>query len=208
MDGKINKRLALDLQLFAEDGDDNKSVDATNVDNTATGNPPAEEKIFTQADFDYHMKSRLSKREKQLFTKLGIEKEEELDAFVEKLKNNGVKSYMSLIDDYTTLKTLSEGKDTEIASLKAEKVKSGYLKVIEKANVDDEFIDFVYSKVEPKEKETIEEYKARVDEYISAHKNVLNVPVATINTSVDLSGSSKSKDPQTLNQALRERYKK
>lgn len=208
MDGKINKRLALDLQLFAEGEDANKSVETTNVDTTTTGNPPVEEKIFTQADFDYHMKSRLGKREKQLFAKIGIENEEELDAFVEKLKNNGVKNYMSLIDDHIALKSSVEGKDTEIASLKAEKTKSSYLRVIEKANVDDEFIEFVYSKVEPKEKETMEDYKARVDEYISAHKNVLNTPITTINTSVDLSGSSKPKDPETLGEALKEKYKR
>lgn len=173
----------------------NTSVETTEVVDTTADNPTAEKK-FTQSELDNVVKTRLAKSEKTFYTKLGIEKKEDLDALIEKLK------------DYDALKSSVEGKDTEIASLKAEKVKSGYLKVIEKANVDDEFIDFVYSKVEPKEKETTEEYKARVDEYISAHKNVLNVPVATINTSVDLSGKPKTSTPQTLGEALREKYKK
>lgn len=196
MDAIIRKlALKLDLQTFAEDDNADTSVETTNVDTTTADNPTAE-KTFTQSELDNVVKTRLAKSEKAFYTKLGIEKKEDLDALITKLK------------EYDTLKSSVEGKDTEIASLKAEKVKSSYLRVIEKANVDDEFIDFVYSKVEPKEKETIEEYKARVDEYISAHKNVLNVPVATINTSVDLSGSSKSKEPQTLNQALKEKYKR
>ena len=173
----------------------NTSVETTEVVDTTAENPTAE-KTFTQSELDNVVKTRLAKSEKTFYTKLGIEKKEDLDALITKLK------------EYDTLKSSVEGKDTEIASLKAEKVKSSYLSVIEKANVDDEFIDFVYSKVEPKEKETIEEYKARVDEYISAHKNVLNVPIATINTSVDLSGSSKPKAPQNLNQALKEHYKR
>lgn len=173
----------------------NTSVETTEVVDTTAENPTAE-KTFTQSELDNVVKTRLAKSEKTFYTKLGIEKKEDLDALITKLK------------EYDALKSSVEGKDTEIASLKAEKVKSSYLRVIEKANVDDEFIDFVYSKVEPKEKETTEEYKARVDEYISAHKNVLNVPVTTINTSVDLSGSSKSKEPQTLNQALKEKYKR
>ena len=111
------------------------------------------------------------------------------------------------MQEYDTLKTSSEEKDTEIAALKAEKSKSGYLRIIEKANVDDEFIEFVYSKVQPKENEKAEEYKARVDEYISAHKNVLNSATTTINTSVELSGKTSSK-PQTMLEAMKEKYKK
>jgi hypothetical protein len=173
----------------------NTSVETTEVVDTTADNPTAE-KTFTQSELDNVVKTRLAKSEKTFYTKLGIEKKEDLDAIISKLK------------DYDALKSSHEEKDNEIASLKAEKVKGSYLRVIEKANVDDEFIEFVYSKVEPKENEKIEDYKARVDEYISAHKNVLNIPVATINTSVDLSGKPKSSTPQTLREALREKYKK
>ena len=92
--------------------------------------------------------------------------------------------------------------------MKAERIKSSYLRVIEKSNVDEEFIEFVYSKVQPKENEKIEEYKSRVEEYTSLHTNVLNSNLTTINTSVDLSGKSTSNDPETMLDAVKSKYKK
>ena len=173
----------------------NTSVETTEVVDTTADNPTAE-KTFTQSELDNVVKTRLAKSEKNLFAKLGIEKKEDLDAIITKLK------------EYDALKSSVEGKDTEIASLKAEKTKASYLRAIEKANVDDEFVEFVYSKVEPKDKETIEDYKVRLNEYIDKHKNVLNASVSVINTSVDLSGSSKKNDPQTIQDAVRQKYKK
>lgn len=170
-------------------------VTTTDETTTSTTDNPTVEKKFTQSELDNVVKNRLAKSEKALFTKLGIEKKEDLDAIITKLQ------------EYDTLKTSSEEKDTEIASLKAEKTKSSFLRIIEKANVDDEFIEFVYSKVQPKENEKVEEYKARVDEYISAHKNVLNSTTTTINTSVELGGKTSSK-PQTMLEAMKEKYKK
>lgn len=173
----------------------NTSVETTEVVDTTADNPTAE-KTFTQSELDNVVKTRLAKSEKNLFTKLGIEKKEDLDALITKLK------------DYDALKSSVEGKDTEIASLKAEKTKASYLRAIERANVDDEFVEFVYSKVLPKDKETMEEYKERLNEYIANHKNVLNANVSVINTSVDLSGSSKNNDPLDMRDAVRQKYKK
>ena len=196
MDEIIRKlALKLDLQTFAEDDNADTSVGTTNVDTTTADNPTAE-KTFTQSELDNVVKTRLAKSEKNLFTKLGIEKKEDLDALITKLK------------DYDALKSSVEGKDTEIASLKAEKTKASYLRAIERANVDDEFVEFVYSKVLPKDKETMEEYKERLNEYIANHKNVLNANVSVINTSVDLSGNSKKNDPTNIKEALKEKYKK
>ena len=196
MDEIIRKlALKLDLQTFAEDDNADTSVGTTNVDTTTADNPTAE-KTFTQSELDNVVKTRLAKSEKNLFTKLGIEKKEDLDALITKLK------------DYDALKSSVEGKDTEIASLKAEKTKASYLRAIERANVDDEFVEFVYSKVLPKDKETMEEYKERLNEYIANHKNVLNANVSIINTSVDLSGNSKKNDPTNIKEALKEKYKK
>ena len=174
----------------------NTSVETTQEVETTTADNPTAEKTFTQSELDNVVKTRLAKSEKNLFTKLGIEKKEDLDAIITKLK------------EYDALKSSVEGKDTEIASLKAEKTKASYLRAIEKANVDDEFVEFVYSKVLPKDKETIEEYKVRLNEYIDKHKNVLNANVSVINTSVDLSGSSKNNDPLDMRDAVRQKYKK
>ena len=165
-----------------------------NVDTNTAENPTAEKK-FTQSELDNVVKTRLAKSDKALFTKLGIEKKEDLDAIISKLQ------------EYDALKTSNEEKDAEIASLKAEKAKGCYLRIIEKANVDDEFIEFVYSKVQPKENEKTEEYKTRIEEYIAEHKNVLNSATTTINTSVELSGKSSSK-PLTMLEAMKEKYKK
>lgn len=177
-----------------DENNENVVTNTENVETTATDNPTVE-KTFTQSELDNVVKNRLAKSEKTLFTKLGIEKKEDLETIIAKLQ------------EYENLKSSNEEKDTEIASLKAEKSKSSYLRIIEKSNVDDEFVEFVYSKVQPKENEKAEEYKTRVDEYISAHKNVLNSTTTTINTSVELSGKTSSK-PQTMLEAMKEKYNK
>ncbi len=164
-------------------------------------NPTETQKTFTQEEFDQKLSKRVYKESKWFLDKLGIESKEEIDSLLEQIKR------LDQLKDYDNLLEKNKVMGEELNTLKAEKSKSGYLRIIEKANVDDEFIEFVYSKVQPKENEKVEEYKTRVDEYISAHKNVLNSTTTTINTSVELSGKTSSK-PQTMLEAMKEKYKK
>jgi hypothetical protein len=180
---------------------DEKLTESAVTDETSV-NPAETTKTFTQEEFDQKLGKRVYKESKWFLDKLGIESKEEIDGILDKLKQ------LDKLKDYDDLVTQNKAKDDEINSLKAERTKSSYLRAIEKSNVDEEFIEFVYSKVQPKENEKIEEYKSRVEEYTSLHTNVLNSSLTTINTSVDLSGKSTSNEPETMLDAVKSKYKK
>lgn len=148
-----------------------------------TSDNPAEEKTFTQAEVNDLISKRLLKSEKSIFSKLGIDKKEDIDGLTEKLK------------DYETVKTRNSELESTIGLLQAEKEKAKYIRVLEKQNVDDEVLEFVYSKVEPKKDEKVEDYKSRAEEYLANHTNFIKGDLKTIDTSVNLSGKSTSSNP-------------
>ena len=136
------------------------------------------EKTFTQDEVNDMILKRLSKSEKSFLTKLGIENKEDIDGLVSKLK------------DYDSIKSKHDELLNQVNSLTGEKLKSQYTRVIEKQNVEDDLIEFVYSKVEPTKDEKVEDYKTRVEAYLANHTNYIKGNLQTINTSVDLSGKT------------------
>lgn len=153
--------------------EENNNVETQSTD---AGIPTAE-KTFTQKEVNDLVQNRLSKSEKSLFTKLGINSKEELDSLVEKLR------------DYDTTKNSNAELTEKVSKLENEKARAQYIRAIEKENVDDEVIELVYSKVVPNKDEDVKDYASRVKEYLKEHSNFVK-NTSVINTSVNLSGGS------------------
>ena len=155
-------------------------MEENNVVNTTPTDIPAVEttKTFTQDEVNTMISNRLTKSEKSIYSKLGISSKEELESLVAKLS------------DYDTMKTNHTELLDKVTRLESEKSKSQYMRVIEKANVDEEVMDLVYTKVAPNKDEKVDDYAKRVQDYLNAHTNFIKGGTSTINTSVDLSGKT------------------
>lgn len=161
------------------------------VETTTAESPAVENKTFTQEELDNAVRSRLQRSEKSIYSKLGINGKEELDTIVAKLQ------------EYDGLKSSNADLLGELTALKEEKAKSQYLRVIEKANVDDEVVDLVYAKVSPEKDEEVDTYQKRLEEYLKNHPNFVK-QATIINTSVNLSGRNITNSPnQKMNNFLR-----
>ena len=164
-------------------------------ENLNATNPVAQNGDSSQQDVDAIVSRRVSKESKWFLNKLGIEKKEDIDGLMEQLKSAG---------DYHAMKNERDELLTQVNTLTAEKTKSQYTRVIEKANVDEDLIEFVYSKVEPAKDETVEGYKTRVEEYLANHTNYIKGNLSTINTSIDLTGKTSQVSPnQRMNDFIR-----
>lgn len=144
-------------------------------------NPAETTKIFTQEEFDQKLGKRVYKESKWFLDKLGVEKKEDIDGILEKLEK---------YKDYDNLKSQNQELQNLVNSLQTEKSKSQYMRIIEKANVDEEVMELVYTKVAPTKDEKVEDYTKRVQNYLSDHPNFIRGGTSTINTSVDLSGKT------------------
>lgn len=161
---------------------------------TTSVNPAEKTKTFTQEEFDEKLAKRVYKEAKWFLDKLGVEKKEDIDGLVEKLNR---------VKDYDDLKAKNVELETSLNELKSEKTKSQYLRVIEKANVDDEVVELVYSKVSPQKDESLETYQKRVDDYLKDHSNFVK-NTTLVNTSINLSGRNITNNPnQRMNNFIR-----
>lgn len=141
-------------------------------------------KTFTQEEFDAKLSKRVNKESSWFLTKLGIEKKEDLDGIVEKLEK------LEKYKDYDELRTQNESLQNLVNSLQAEKSKTQYMRAIEKADVDEEVMELVYTKVTPNKDEKVEDYTKRVQDYLKSHPNFIKGTTSTISTSVDLTGKT------------------
>jgi hypothetical protein len=158
-----------------------------------SGNP-TDNKTFTQEEVNDLVSKRLSKSEKSFLTKLGLEKKEDIDGLIEKLK------------DYDLIKGKHSELEQEVNVLRGEKTKAQYIRAIEKQNVDDDLIEFVYSKVEPKKDEKVDDYKTRLEEYLANHTNYIKGNLQTIDTSINLSGKTTPVSPnKRMNDFIRKK---
>lgn len=152
--------------------------ETNNVVETTATDIPAVEKTFTQRELDDVVKTRLAKSEKAIYSKLGINSKDEFESLIAKLT------------DYDTIKSSNSELLEKVTRLEGEKSKSQYMRVIEKANVDEEVMDLVYTKVAPTKDEKIEDYATRVQDYLKNHSNFIKGNTSTISTSVDLTGKT------------------
>lgn len=144
---KINEPLRLNLQFFAEEGDDNPDVtdapsneDETKVDDKQSENKRDAEKSYTAEDVNRIVQERLARERKKAEEKAEAERLEEQGEYRELLEKERAK-----VRELEEAKALAERKQT-IQSKLASKGLSGeevtkYSKYVEKLVDSDEEID-------------------------------------------------------------------
>ena len=167
-------------------------MDDNNVVNPATPNadtpvtPPADvvtppaEKTFTQTELNEIIKDRLTKAERkyvekqaEILAKLGIEDESKID---------------DIVNTLTEHKTLKE----EVMTLKQRETIRESEGVLRGLNVDDDFIDYVLTKVP-----TGDDFEARAAEFIKANPKILKDNFKSVDSSLNLNGAA-SKKPEDM----------
>ena len=162
-------------------------MDENNVVNPATPNddtpvtPPADptsaaEKTFTQTELNDIIKDRLTKAERkyvekqvEILKRLGIDDESHLDDIVKTLEE-----HKTLKDEYQTLKQRDAQRENE-----------GVLRGL---NVDDDFIDYVLTKVPMGE-----DFETRAAEFIKANPKILKDTFRNVNSALNLNGAANKK---------------
>ena len=133
---------------------------------------PPTEKTFTQAEVDEFVITRLNKAKREyveIFKKLGIEDESKIDDIVKTLEE-----HKTLKDEYQTLKQREAQRESE-----------GVLRGL---NVDDDFIDYVLTKVPMGE-----DFEARAAEFIKANPKILKDTFRNVNSALNLNGAANKK---------------
>lgn len=124
------------------------------------------EKTFTQKELDEIISARLGKERNKLYKKLGITDENEIDTI-----NERVSKYEEL--------------EKQNKELLAERQKTANENVVKKLNVDDDFVDYVLTKVQPGEK-----FEERLQEFVKNNPKILKDNYRDVNSSLNLNGGS------------------
>ena len=138
---------------------------------------PAAEKTFTQTELNDIIKSQTYRKaerkyvEKQveILKRLGIDDESHLDDIVKTLEE-----HKTLKDEYQTLKQRDAQRESE-----------GVLRGL---NVDDDFIDYVLTKVPMGE-----DFETRAAEFIKANPKILKDMFRNVNSALNLNGAANKK---------------
>lgn len=138
--------------------------------------PTPEVKTFTQDDVNRVVTERLAKerdkytRERaELIKKLGVENEEQIDSVLEKARK---------ADEYAT----------ELETLKSEKALNERKQQVSKAGVDDDFIDYVLTKIPADDK-----FEENLKAFVEANPKYTKEVFAKLNAGLDLSGQGQKK---------------
>ena len=140
---------------------------------------PSTEKTFTQAEVDEFVKTRLTKAKLErveILKRLGIDDESHFDNIVKTLEEH---------------KTLKE----EYQTLKQREVIREHEGILRGLNVDDDFIDYVLTKVP-----TGDDFEARAAEFIKANPKILRDTFRNVDSSLNLNGAA-SKKPEDMTDA-------
>lgn len=139
----------------------------TKQDTVQTSNKVEEEKVFTQAQLDEIVVSRLSKEKVRMLKKLGITDESQIDPIIEKSKN-----YDEVLQEATLLKQEREAR--------------AYKDILVSLNTDPDLADYVMQKVE--KGETLEEFATNAQQFLEANPKFKTESYKLVNSSLGLGG--------------------
>lgn len=152
------------------DGTTSVSTPAVNQSSVNENTPV--EKTFTQAELDEIIKTRLTKAERKYaesLKKLGIEDESKIDDIVK------------VLDEHKTLKA-------EYETLKQKEVIREHEGILKNLNVDDDFIDYVLTKVPVGDK-----FEERAAEFIKNNPKIVKDTFRKVDSGLDLNGGAHKK---------------
>ena len=145
----------------------------------AGGVPPVVDKVFKQEDVDNIVTSRLAKEQvkhqkelETLYSKIGVKSVDEIDVVIDRAKK------------YDTV-------SQELETLKTEKQTRQYTDTLKDLDVDADFVEFVFGKVE--KGTTIEEFKANAATYLKEHPKYLKESYSERNSGLNLNGGAQKK---------------
>lgn len=148
------------------------SVSTPAVNQSSVNENTPVEKTFTQAELDEIIKTRLTKAERKYaesLKKLGIEDESKIDDIVK------------VLDEHKTLKL-------EYETLKQKEVIREHEGILKRLNVDDDFIDYVLTKVPVGDK-----FEERAAEFIKNNPKIVKDTFRKVDSGLDLNGSAHKK---------------
>lgn len=137
----MKKYEKLDLQLFSED--------------PSNPSEESEVKTFTQEQVDKIVSERLSKQSKSIYKKFGCNSDEDVQSLLERISKHD-----EVLKENETLKG-------ENAVFKKQELDRTYKTQLK--SVDDDYVDIVFSQLPPNKDEKVEDYGARVSEYLTSH---------------------------------------
>jgi hypothetical protein len=132
---------------------------------TITQTTKIEDRVFTQAQLDEIVVTRLSKERARVFKKLGIEDENQIDIILKRS---------------TEYDSISK----EVQTLKKEKTLSEKKQILNSLNADPEFTDYLLQTIG--DVESIEEYSTKAKEYLGSHPKFVKEQFSNINSSVNI----------------------
>jgi hypothetical protein len=159
--------------------------EATKTESPSVENHQAdkETKTFTQEELDKIVSERVGKTKASYLKKLGIEKDDDIQSLLDKASKND--ELVKRIQDL----------ELENTNYKKADLERGYKSTMKE--VDEDFIDYVYQQVPPKDNESKEDYAVRLNEYLEQHpkvKKTASQVVGTTKTNLDLNGEQKKVD--------------
>jgi hypothetical protein len=147
------------------------------------GGDGGDTKTFTQEELNKIVSERLGKerdkytRERSEFIKkLGVEKEEDIELVLTKARK---------ADEY----------ETELETLKNEKILNERKQLVSKAGVDDEFIEYVLSKVPNDEK-----FEENLKKFVEANPKYTKEVFERLNSAFDVNGKGTKKPDEMTTQ--------
>jgi hypothetical protein len=133
-----------------------------------TAENEVKEKVFTQAQLDDIVVSRLGKEKVRILKKFGVDDESDIANIIEKAQK------------YETTQT-------ELQKLQAEKTQMAYVNALNELNVDKDFTEFVLSKID--KGDTLEAFVDNAKQYLEANPKFKSDTFKQVNSSLDLGGT-------------------
>ena len=139
--------------------------------------PQSVGKTFTQEELDNIVVNRLAKERNKYLKKFGVEDETKIDEIISKSAK-------------------AEILEKELNVLKNERETLEYKNILNKMNVDENFVDYILTKVEKGEK-----FAESAKTFVEANPKLLKENFVPVKTNLQLDGSGNEVDPSKMTPA-------